>query len=58
MLVLAALGFGAYHLYTTHDAHPTASPPAKVHSNSAVTAKTHADATATHKAAPAGVPRR
>ena len=42
VLVLAALGFGAYHLYTTHDAHSTASPPAKVRSNSAVTARTHA----------------
>jgi cytoskeletal protein RodZ len=39
VLVLAALGFGAYHLYTTHDANSTASPPAKVHSNSAVTPK-------------------
>ncbi len=41
VLVLAALGFGAYHLYTTHDAHSTASPPARIHSNSAVTARTH-----------------
>jgi cytoskeletal protein RodZ len=39
VLVLAALGFGAYHLYTTHS---TASPPAKARSSSAVTAKTNA----------------
>jgi cytoskeletal protein RodZ len=53
VLVLAALGFGAYHLYTTHDAHAAASPPAKVHSNSAVTAKTHAETKpAVHKATP------
>jgi cytoskeletal protein RodZ len=56
VLVLAALGFGAYHLYTTHDAHSTASPPAQVHSNSAVTANTHNTKPATHKAAPAGPP--
>jgi transcriptional regulator with XRE-family HTH domain len=41
VLVLAALGFGAYHLYTTHDAHSMASPPAKAHSSSTVTARTH-----------------
>jgi cytoskeletal protein RodZ len=41
VLVLAALGFGAYHLYSTHDAHSTASPAARSHSNSAVTDKTH-----------------
>jgi transcriptional regulator with XRE-family HTH domain len=53
VLVLAALGFGAYHLYTTHDADSTASPPAKVHSNSAVAVKTHhAAKPAVHKAAP------
>jgi cytoskeletal protein RodZ len=53
VLVLAALGFGAYHVYSTHDAHATASPAAKVRSNSSVTAKTH-DATkpAVHKAKP------
>jgi cytoskeletal protein RodZ len=57
VLVLAALGFGAYHLYTTHDAHSTASPPARAHSSSAVTAKTHdTDKAAAHKAAPAGPP--
>ncbi len=50
VLVLAVLGFGAYHLYTTHDAHSTAAPPAKVRSNSAVTDKTHAEAKpAVHK---------
>jgi cytoskeletal protein RodZ len=57
VLVLAALGFGAYHLYTTHDAHATASPPARAHSNSAVTAKTHdTDKPAAHKTVPAGPP--
>ena len=56
VLVLAALGFGAYHLYTTHDAHPTASPPARAHSNSAVTAKTHDTKPVEHKAVPAGPP--
>jgi cytoskeletal protein RodZ len=39
VLVLAALGFGAYHLYTTQS---TASPPAKARSSSAVTATTNA----------------
>ena len=42
VLVLVALGFGAYHLYTTHDAHSAASPPAKARSGSAVTDRTHA----------------
>jgi cytoskeletal protein RodZ len=42
VLVLAALGFGAYHLYSTHDAHATASPTARIRSSSAVTDKTHA----------------
>jgi cytoskeletal protein RodZ len=56
VLVLAALGFGAYHLYTTHDAHSTASPPARVHSNSAVTAKTHDTKPGTHKTTPTGPP--
>jgi cytoskeletal protein RodZ len=47
VLVLAALGYGAYHLYTTHS---TASPSPKVRSSSAVTAKTHAtDKPAVHK---------
>jgi cytoskeletal protein RodZ len=41
VLVVAALGFGAYHVYTTHDAHSLATAPAKVRSGSAVTAKTH-----------------
>jgi cytoskeletal protein RodZ len=41
VLVVAALGFGAYHVYTTHDAHSAATAPARVHSSSAVTAKTH-----------------
>jgi len=41
VLVLVALGFGAYHLYTTHDAHSTASPPAKARTGSAVTDRTH-----------------
>ena len=51
VLVLAALGFGAYHLYTTHDAHTAASQTAKVRSNSAVTDKTHATGKpAVHKA--------
>jgi cytoskeletal protein RodZ len=51
VLVLAALGFGAYHLYTTHDAHANASQTAKVRSNSAVTDKTHATGKpAVHKA--------
>jgi cytoskeletal protein RodZ len=50
VLVLAAIGFGAYHLYTTHDADSTGSPPAKARSSSAVTAKTHAAAkSAVHK---------
>jgi transcriptional regulator with XRE-family HTH domain len=53
VLVLAALGFGAYHLYTTHDAHSVASPPAKTHSSSAVTDKTHHTAKpAVHKTTP------
>jgi cytoskeletal protein RodZ len=57
VLVLAALGFGAYHLYTTHDAHSTASQTAKVRSNSAVTARTHSTGkAAAHKTAPAGPP--
>jgi cytoskeletal protein RodZ len=56
VLVLAALGFGAYHLYTTHDAHATASSTARVRSNSAATAKTHDTKTAVHKTAPAGPP--
>jgi cytoskeletal protein RodZ len=57
VLVLAALGFGAYHLYTTHDAHSTASPTAKVRSNSAVTDKTHATTKpAVHKKAKPTVP--
>jgi cytoskeletal protein RodZ len=57
VLVLAALGFGAYHLYTTHDAHATASPPASVHSGSAVTDKTHAtDKPAVRKKAKPAVP--
>jgi cytoskeletal protein RodZ len=57
VLVLAALGFGAYHLYTTHDAHATASPTATVRSNSSVTAKTHGTGKpAVHKTAPAGPP--
>jgi cytoskeletal protein RodZ len=42
VLVLVALGFGAYHLYTTHDAHATASPPAAARAGSAVTDRTHA----------------
>jgi cytoskeletal protein RodZ len=41
LLVIAALGFGAYHLYSTHDAHSSAPPPAKVRSSSAVADKTH-----------------
>jgi cytoskeletal protein RodZ len=57
VLVLAALGFGAYHLYTTHDAHATASPAATVRSNSSVTAKTHGTGKpAAHKTVPAGPP--
>ena len=57
VLVLAALGVGAYHLYTTHDAHATATPAARVRSNSAVTDKTHdTDKAAAHKTAPAGPP--
>jgi cytoskeletal protein RodZ len=57
VLVLAALGFGAYHLYTTHDTHATASPTATVRSNSAVTAKTHhTGKPAAHKTVPAGPP--
>jgi cytoskeletal protein RodZ len=53
VLVLAALGFGAYHLYTTHDAQSTASPPAKVHSSSAMADKTHHTAKpAVHKTTP------
>jgi cytoskeletal protein RodZ len=47
VLVLAALGFGAYHLYTTHDSHSTASPPAKARPTSSVAAKTHPSATPT-----------
>jgi hypothetical protein len=43
VLVLAALGIGAYHLYSTHEAHPAAPPPARVRSSSAVTARTHAE---------------
>ena len=42
VLVLVALGFGAYHLYATHDAHATASPPATARTGSAVTDRTHA----------------
>ena len=42
VLVLVALGFGAYRLYTTHDAHATASPPAPARTGSAVTDRTHA----------------
>jgi cytoskeletal protein RodZ len=57
VLVLAALGFGAYHLYTTRDAHATASSTATVRSNSAVTAKTHdTGKPAAHKTTPAGPP--
>jgi cytoskeletal protein RodZ len=57
VLVLAALGVGAYHLYTTHDAHATASPTATVRSNSSVTAKTHGTGKpAVHKTVPAGPP--
>jgi cytoskeletal protein RodZ len=53
VLVLAALGFGAYHLYTTHDAHSMASPPAKAHSSSTVTARTHAtDKPTAHQTTP------
>jgi cytoskeletal protein RodZ len=53
VLVLVALGFGAYHLYTTHDAHSAASPPAKAHAGSAVTARTHAtDKPTVHKTTP------
>ena len=53
VLVLVALGFGAYHLYSTHDTHATASPTAKVRSNSSVTAKTHdAAKPPVHKAKP------
>ncbi len=59
VLVLAALGFGAYHLYTTHEAHSTASPAVQVRSRSAVIAKTHAtDKPAVHKKATPTVPRR
>src|ERR1700744_472180 len=42
VLVLAALGFGAYHLYTTHDAHSSAIAAVKVRSNAVVPVKTHA----------------
>jgi cytoskeletal protein RodZ len=57
VLVLAALGFGAYHLYTTHEAHAAASPPARTHSSSAVTDKTHATAKpAVHKKTKPAVP--
>ena len=41
VLVLAALGFGAYHLYTAHESHATATPPARARSSSAVTTKKH-----------------
>jgi cytoskeletal protein RodZ len=58
VLVLAALGFGAYHLYSTHDAHATASTStAKVRSSSSVTAKTHhTGKPAVHKTAKPGPP--
>ena len=57
VLALAAIGFGAYHLYTTHDAHSSASPPAKARSNSAVTARTHHTVKpVVHKTAPAPAP--
>jgi cytoskeletal protein RodZ len=52
VLVLAGLGFGAYHLYTTHESHSTASPPAKARSSSAVTARTHATAKPAQKTTP------
>ena len=53
VLVLAALGFGAYHLYSMYEAHSATSPPARARSASAVTAKTHAEVKpAVHKAKP------
>jgi transcriptional regulator with XRE-family HTH domain len=58
LLGLAAIGFGAYQLYTMHDAHSSAGLPAQVRSNSAVTAKTHrtdTDKPAVHKTAPTTV---
>ena len=41
VLVLAAVGFGAYHVYSTHDAHSSANSAAKARTGSAVTSKTH-----------------
>lgn len=54
-LVLAALGFGAYHLSTTHDAHSTASAD-RARSSSAVTARTHPSAKATPRDTVPAVP--
>ena len=47
---------GGDFLPECHDAHPAASPPARVHSNSAVTAKTHDTKPVAHKTVPAGPP--
>jgi cytoskeletal protein RodZ len=56
-LVLAALGFGAYYLATTHDAHSAASASAgRARSGSAVTARTHPSAKATPRATAPAVP--
>ena len=53
VLVLAALGYGAYHLYSMYEAHSATSPPAKARSASAVTSNTHAVVkSAVHKAKP------
>jgi cytoskeletal protein RodZ len=53
LALLVVIGFGAYHIYSTRNTHPPATPTARV--RPAVTAKPKVTPTPAHKAVPADV---